>query len=167
MTGSSPTPVVGAVFADRASAAAAAEALRRAGMADAHLTADVWTGSPYVVATATRRRLLRGLAIGMLAGAVVGAVAGVLAGAVVWDTLGMVPSFAIGAGGGFALGATIGAYVGLNRRRPELWDRRDWTHLTLQDGEILLVVEAGGAAGTAEGILQEHGGRRVEPRPAA
>lgn len=123
----------------------------------------LWSEDGYVIDSHAGRHLRRGLIRGAVIGAVLGAVAGAAIALLAWQSLSTPTAIIVGVVGGGTLGGFWGAYAGFNRYRPQLWDQQDWTHLTIEDGEVLLVVSAKSSPESAGSILERHGGRRVEP----
>lgn len=154
---------VGAVFDDRASASAAADALRRIGVADDETVTAAWSGERYVVDVHAGRDLGRTLSVGALIGLVVGMAIGAVLALVVWRSVSDATAMIAGGGVGGLLGAILGGYLGMSRHREKLWDQRDWTHLDLVEGQLLVVVDTREMTETAEAELRQNGGRIVEP----
>jgi hypothetical protein len=151
------------VFTDRASAGTAAEALRRRGFADDDVTTAVWSGDRYVIESHAGRMLERGLLSGIFAGTITGAALGALVALAIWGT--DVGATALGLSVLFVgtTGATVGAYIGMGRYRPQLETQRQWSHLSLAPNQVLLVVAIEDEPAEAAAVLEDHGGRRVEP----
>ncbi|MFO7549559.1 MAG: hypothetical protein R6X29_11930 [Acidimicrobiia bacterium] len=162
MTAGARPTLVGAVFPDRLTAAAAASELRRQGLADRDLVSAVWSADRYVIESDVGRRMKRGWSTGALIGAAAGAVLMAGLGVLVFPALDTGAAVLIGGTAGLALGVFWGAYLGLNRFRPLLWDEQDWSHVAVDEGEVLLVVAVGDDAAVAEATLLDRGGRKVE-----
>lgn len=156
--------LVGAIFDDRAAAASAASALRAIGVADDATVTAAWSGDRYVVDAHAGRDLGRSLAVGAALGAIVGVVVGAGIAVGLWQSVPAATAAITGGGVGALLMAVLGGYLGMNRRRRKLWDQRDWTHLDLSTGEVLVLVDAAGrTADEARARLRQNGGRIVEP----
>lgn len=155
--------LVGAVFPDRVSATAAADELSRRGYADDDITSALWSSDGFVVDSHAGSNLKRGLMRGAVIGAILGAVLGVVIAVLVWQALNTAVAVIVGVMGGGTLGGFWGAYAGFNRYRPQLWQQQDWSHLSLGEGDVLLVVSVEEGTNEAASILERHGGRRVEP----
>lgn len=154
--------LIGAVFPGRTSAAAAAVTLRRRGIAGDHVVTAVSHRGRHVVDSQAQRRMVGGLLSGAVLGAaLLSALAGIV-GAILADRNTVWLAAAVS---GFVVGAVLGAYVGLSRERPPLWEERDWLHIELDDDEVLLVAPVGD--GEVRALLEGHGGRCVEPESAA
>ncbi len=160
---STETPaLVGATFGARTSAAAAADALVSRGLAPANVLAAVWSGDRYVIESTAADKMGDALRKGGLLGGGVGfVVAGIIALAI-WTSVSAIVAFTVTGVVGAAAGAVIGGYVGLNQRRRLLWSQRDWAHISLGEGHVLLVVGVDRPDDT-EAILADHGGTVVEP----
>jgi hypothetical protein len=112
------------------------------------------------------------LAHGMEAGIAVGAPLGAIAGMAVLTGIAGA-SAGLGLGGILAVGAITGAlagsfwggYLGLRRREPMIENEWDWEQVSLEPGQVLVVVDEHGHPETVRAILQRHGGHLVD-RPA-
>jgi hypothetical protein len=163
MTPDARRKLVGAVFPDRESAAAAAADLIGAGFTDKELATAEWLEGRYAIASHAGRKMGHGLWIGALVGAVIGGALGALATVLFWQEAPVVTALVVGGSGGAVTGMILGAYFGLIRHRPQLWDEEDWAHLEVDEGEVLVVLDAEQEPGVVREILDRHGGRRVEP----
>lgn len=88
---------------------------------------------------------------------------GALATALIWQDAGIATALVVGGIGGGVTGTILGAYFGLIRHRPQLWQEEDWGHVEVAVGEVLIVLDAEQQSGQVREILERHGGRRVEP----
>ncbi len=154
--------IVGAVFENRQRAAMAAAALRSRNLAGAKITEAVWNGDGYVIDTPAGQEIRSGLSMGAPLGAVIGFLVLGLVGIVAWSSVSDVIAFLVIGSVGAIAGAVLGGYYGVNRHRPLLWDERDWTHVGLDEGEVLVVVGVDRPS-VAASTLETHGGRLVEP----
>lgn len=163
MTSESRPALVGALFPSRESAKAAADDLRAAGFGDEELATAEWLDGRYVIASHAGRKIAHGVWIGALAGTVLGAVVGAVLTALLWQSATVGAALLVGGTFGAFGGAVLGAYFGLVRHRPHLWDEEDWTHLEVEEGEVLIVFATGRRPEAVREIFDRHGGRRVEP----
>lgn len=163
MTFASQPALVGAVFPERSSAAAAVADLRSSGFTDDELATAEWLDGQYVLASHAGRKIGQSLIWGGVMGAVLGAVVGAVLTVLLWQTADTAAALLVGGVAGAAFGAILGSYFGLNRYRPQLWDQRDWSHLEIEHGEVLIVMAEKDRPDLVGEILQRHGGRRVEP----
>lgn len=111
------TELVGATFAGRSDAAAAADALVTRGLARVDVLAAVWSGDRYVIESTAARKLGSFLRSGALLGALAGFVVAGLAALAIWTSVSAGVAFAVSGVVGAVAGAVIGGYVGLNQRR--------------------------------------------------
>lgn len=151
--------LVGAIFPSRTEAGEAAEELRRRGKAGHDLVYAVWSEGRHAIATHREERARRATAAGAGLGAVIGMVLAAVVGRLAWS--GAV--WLIAGVAGAIVGAVLGAFLALNRERPALWREQDWAHLSLEEGQVLLVVPADDDRQRIESIMDGHGGRSVEP----
>lgn len=156
--------LVGAVFPDRPAAAAASRELVTSGLGPSDLVRAIRTGEQYVVEADGTRRVGRGIVAGSIVGTVLGAVVALIGIFVFWPEADLTTALVVGIGGGGSFGVALGAYAGLLSRRPELWDEEAWEHVTVDPGQILLVVRA--RSEEVYEILSRHGGTIVDPTPA-
>jgi hypothetical protein len=163
MTPDAGPALVGALFPNREAAKAAVTDLRDAGLGDEELATAEWLDGRYVIASHAGRKMGHGVWIGAVVGAVVGGLLGALATGLFWPEASMVT--ALIAGGSFlgVTGAVLGAYFGLIRHRQQLWHEEDWAHLEVEQGQVLMVLDAGQKSDIVREIFDRHGGRRVEP----
>ncbi|MCZ7524917.1 MAG: hypothetical protein M5U14_00105 [Acidimicrobiia bacterium] len=156
-----------AVFPDHESAEAAAEELRRIGVADDHLGVAVHEPGQTVVfeedadhetGLAVERGIAVGVPLGFLAGMAIVALAvpGV-------GTVGVGGLLAGGAAGGIG-GAFAGGFGGVLAKVPLLDEEEHMADIPLGEGEVLLVVRAHGRAEEVREVLERHGGRCVPER---
>lgn len=164
MAGTTTVELVGAVFRDRTSAAAAADTLQRRGLASEDMVTVASRRGRHVIDSGAGSRVLGGVTGGALLGAVVLAlVFGTVAFALQPDGLVWTAAAAAGA----FVGAVLGAFVGLNRERSALWAEENWMHVGLQPDEILLVARTRDDSENTLAILEGHGGRCVRPSSGA
>jgi len=163
MTFGSPPALVGAVFPDRSSAAAAAFDLSSSGFNDDELATAEWLKGKYVLASHAGQNMTRSLLRGGLIGTVLGGVVGAILTVLFWESADAVEAILVGGVAGAAFGATLGSYFGLIRYRPQLWNEEDWSHIEVEDGEVLIVMAEKDRPDIVRQILERHGGRRVEP----
>jgi hypothetical protein len=135
----SDAPLVPAIFANRANAEAAVEALKQLGVqADDIGLAVPARESPRMPDESERDNLGR-FALGAAIGSRLGAIGGIGLAAVTLGPLGVGGLFVAGAGG-MLWGGTVGGFVGLAtrvRRRPHV-DR--WSEIELDEQSVLVVV---------------------------
>jgi hypothetical protein len=155
--------LTGAVFEDRAAAARAADRLIERGMAHSDLTQAAWSADGYVLESHAGQRIWRGSAKGAVVGGVIGSVVGTLAAWAIWSDTTLFVLAVIGVALGGVFGTYLGAYAGFVKYRPQLWDQQDWTHLDLDEGQVLVVVASEEQADEARSLLVESGGQPVEP----
>lgn len=163
MTFGSQPALVGAVFRDRSSAAAAAADLRSSGFDDDELATAEWLEGKYVIASHAGRKMSRSLIWGGVIGIVLGALVGAILTVYFWQSADVVEAILVGGVAGAAFGATLGSYFGLIRHRPQLWNEEDWAHIEVENGEVLIVMAEKDRPDIVREILERHGGRRVEP----
>lgn len=131
------------------------------GLAPRRVTTAVWSTDRYVLETRAREDMRDGLRAGASVGAVIGGIVGAAALPFSWTAPPLWAALLLGLVFGAGGGALLGGYVGINRHQQELWDERDWTHVDLADGEILLIVSSD-EPDEAVAVLDGHG-RIVEP----
>lgn len=160
-------PQIGAVFEDRAHAEAAVEDLREMGLADEHLGVAVHSPDSRVFEEDLESDVGHGIEKGIALGAPLGAVAGISVLAVVSAAtgLGLGGLLAAGAVTGGLAGGFWGAYLGLTAEVPEIEREIDWEHVSLEPGEVLVVVCQHGDPQAVNRCFTEHGGRLVQ-KPA-
>ncbi len=163
MTFGSRPALVGAVFPNRATAKEAAADLRSSGFTDEQLATAEWLDNQYAIASHAGRNIGQSLFWGGVIGALLGGVAGAVLASLLWQTVDTVVALLVGGVAGAVTIGFLGAYFGLNRYRPQLWDQRDWSHLEIEEGEVLIVLAAEERPEVVGEILERHGGRRVEP----
>ena len=163
MTSRERPQLVGAVFSNRESAADAAAELRRAGFADEELATAEWLEGRYAIASHAQTKMGRSVWIGALVGTVLGALLGATATRMFWPEVSIVTALIIGGSFAGVTGSVLGAYLGLIRHRPQLWDEEDWAHLEVEEGQVLMVLDAEQQPDVVRRIFDRHGGRRVEP----
>jgi hypothetical protein len=163
MTSGSQPALVGAVFPDRSSAAAAVADLRRSGFDDDELASAEWLEGKYVLASHAGQNIKKSLLRGGVIGTVLGAIVGAILTVVLWQSADAVEAILVGGVAGAAFGATLGSYFGLIRYRPQLWNEEDWSHIEVEDGEVLIVMAEEDRPDLVREILERQGGRRVEP----
>jgi hypothetical protein len=163
MTFGSQPALVGAVFPDRSSAVAAAADLRSSGFDDDELATAQWLEGQYVIASHAERNIGRSLFLGAVIGTVLGGVVGAILTVLLWQAADTMVAILVGGTAGVAAGATLGAYFGLIRYRPQLWDQQDWEHVEIENGEVLIVMAEKDRPDLVSEILERHGGRRIEP----
>lgn len=163
MTFGSRPALVGAVFPDRSSAAAAAADLRSSGFDDDELATAEWLDGQYVIASHAGRAMGHSLFWGGVIGGVVGGVAGAILTVLLWQAADAMVAILVGGTAGVAAGATLGSYFGLIRHRPQLWREEDWGHVEVGNGEVLIVMAEKDRPDIVGEILERHGGRRIEP----
>lgn len=160
---------LGAVFDDRTSAESAVEALLAAGLAEEHLGIAVHHPDESVVFDEdVDHDVAAGMETGIAVGAPLGAIGGMafLALAVPGvGTIGVAGALAAGAVVGGLAGTVIGAFLGLEAEEPLLDEEWHWERVTLEPGEVLVVVAGHGHPVDVADILVDHGGRLVS-RPA-
>lgn len=161
---STPRPqLVGAVFSNRESAAAAAVELRRAGFTDEELATAEWLEGRYAIASHAETKMGHGLWIGAVVGTVLGGLLGAVLTQLFWPGVALLTALIIGGSFLGVIGTVLGAYFGLIRHRPQLWDEEDWAHLEVEEGQVLMVLDAEQQPEVVREIFDRHGGRRVEP----
>jgi hypothetical protein len=161
---SRPRPqLVGAVFPNRESAKRAAAELRRAGFTDEELATAEWLQGRYAIASHAQTKMGHSLWIGAVVGTVLGALLGTAATRWFWPEVSVVTALIIGGSFVGVTGTVLGAYFGLLRHRPQLWDEEDWAHLEVEADQVLMVLDAEQQPDVVREIFNRHGGRRVEP----
>lgn len=159
---------VGAVFADRAAAELAVDALLAIGLGSEHLGVavrgvDGSTDPSLVFERDADTEFLRDTAQGAAAGGSVGAVAGlVLAGLVVpgIGTVGVGGILAL-AGASTLWGGTVGAYLGAAAGERSWAAHEDLSYIALDPGEVFVVVCSHGRSDIVHDIIRRFGGRPV------
>lgn len=162
-------PHIGAVFAHRADAEAAVEALRERGLGSEHLGVAIHGPDTVVFEEDLEHEVGTGIEHGVAVGAPVGAIAGI-------TLLGVASAFfpGLSLGGLLAAGAVTGglaggfwgAYLGLTSEQPEQEWEDDWERVPLDPGEVLVVVCEHGDPEEVRDVFQRNGGRWVE-KPAS
>jgi hypothetical protein len=158
---------IGAVFADRASAETAVEALGVLGLGSEHLGVAVRLDDLAFEHDADAE-LLADTARGAVAGGSIGTIAGIVLAGIVVPGIG-----AVGAGGLFALagastlwGGTIGAAIGAAAGERGWAAHEDMSYLGLEPGEVAVVVCSHGRGAVVRDILRRSGGRPIDIDPA-
>ncbi len=160
---------VAAVFIDRPAAEAAVAELRSLGMANEHLGVAVHEPGQRVFEDDVEHDEMVSIEEGALVGVPVGVLAGMGIMAVALPGVGTVAVGGLLAAGGAAgalIGAFIGGVVGVAAADSELEERRAWEDCRLQPDDILVVTRSHHHPALVQGVLQKHGGRRVDLRAA-
>lgn len=155
---------LGAIFRDRSSAEAAAEELRRSGLADEHLGIAVHTSDIYIFEEDVEVETASAIETGTAIGAPIGAIAGMTVLALVVPgvgTIGVGGILAAGAVTGALAGGFWGAYLGMKAEERVMEEEWDWERVRLQEGEVMVVVDQHAHPDEVGKILQRHGGRMV------
>lgn len=160
---------LGAIFDDRTSAESAVDALLAAGLAEEHLGIAVHHSEESVAFDEdVDHDVAEGMETGIAIGAPLGAIGGMAFIALVVPgvgTIGVAGALAAGAAVGGLAGTVIGAFFGLETEEPLLDEEWHWERVTLEPGQVLVVVAAHGHPVDVADILVDHGGRLVS-RPA-
>lgn len=157
-------PHLGAIFADHDAAEAAVEDLRRSGLADEHLGVAVHQSDEYVFEEDVGAEMTHGLERGAAIGAPIGAVAGMTVLALVFPGAGPLGVGGILAAGGLTgalSGGFWGAYLGMKRGEGTMEEEWDWERVSLQPGEVMVVVDQHGHPDDVKRIFEAHGGQLV------
>lgn len=163
MTSRQRPQLVGALFSNRDSATDAADELRETGFTDEELATAEWLEGRYAIASHAQTKMGRSLWIGAIVGTVLGALLGAAVTRLFWPEVSIVTALIIGGSFAGVTGTVLGAYFGLIRHRPQLWDEEDWAHLEVEEGQVLMVIDAEQQPDVVRQIFDRHGGRRVEP----
>jgi hypothetical protein len=157
-------PHIGAIFPDRATAEAVVADLRRSGLADEHLGVAVHEPDDYVFEEDVGAEMVHGLERGVAIGAPIGAIAGMTVLTLLFPGGGAIGVGGILAAGGVAgalSGGFWGAYLGLKKGEGVMEEEEDWERISLQPGEVMVVVDQHGHFDDVRRILGQHGGRLV------
>lgn len=152
---------IAAVFADRTSAQAAVDDLRRLGLGSDGLGLAVRAGADRVFERDAETDVIRDTEIGAAAGAIVGFLAGLSIAAVA-----LVPGGVVGLGGILALGvptgmggAVLGGFLGDAVAERSFTEREELADVPLEPGQVLVAVCSHGHAGAVEDVMERHGGQ--------
>lgn len=152
---------VAAVFADRESAQAAVDDLRRLGLGSDRLGLAIREGADRAFEREAGTDVIRDTEVGMAAGAVVGFLAGLSIAAVA-----LVPGGVVGLGGILALGvpsglggAMLGGFLGDAVAERSFTEREELDDVPLEPGQVLVAACSHGHAGTVEEVMERHGGQ--------
>lgn len=155
---------VGAVFDDRSAAEAAVSELRQHGWADDHLGVAIRQADTYVFEDDVAIDISHGIERGIAVGAPVGAIAGMaimvfaIPGA---GLLGLGGMLAAGGIPGALAGTFFGALLGLSTEEHELDEEMDWERVSLEFGQVLVVVAGHDHPAEVSDIIRRHGGGLV------
>lgn len=160
---------LGAVFADRGGAEEAVDALLAAGLAHEHLGIAVrHEDEPVAFDEDVDHEVAVGMETGVAIGAPLGAIGGMAFMALVVPGIGIVGvagALAAGAAVGGIAGTVLGAFLGLETEEPLLDEEWHWERVTLDPGQVLVVVAGHDHPVDVADILVDHGGHLIS-KPA-
>ncbi len=154
---------IAAVFHDRDAAESAVEALRKHGFGSEHLGVAVHDENPVDFEHDAEAELVHDTAVGVATGAPLGAVAGLAIGVLAATGVG-----AIGVGGILALsaasalwGGMLGGYLGTTAGESGWEEHQEFGYVSLDPGEVLIVVCSHDEPDAVRSLLKESGGRLI------
>lgn len=154
---------IAAVFHDREAAESAVEALLTQGFGSEHLGVAVHDENPVDFEHDAEAELVHDTAVGIAAGTPLGAVAGLTIGVLAATGVG-----AIGVGGVLALsaasalwGGMLGGYLGTGAGEVGWEEHQEFGYVSLDPGEVLIVVCSHGEPDAVRSLLNESGGRLI------
>ena len=159
---------LGAVFDDRSTAESAVLELRRHGWADDHLGVAIRQADTVVFEEDVGADISHGIEKGIAIAAPIGAIAGMtimvfaIPGA---GLLGVGGMLAAGGIPGALAGTFFGALLGLSAEEHELDEGLDWERVSLEFGQVLVVVAGHDHSDAVADVLRRNGGCLVSKPP--